>query len=68
MSTETHRLSQMFLRIPTSKLLNEIELDLRSQLHGYPLDEKLRSNTLWRLRDSGRTNDREVVLEEMACV
>ena len=53
----------MFLRIPTLQPSNKIEDDLRSQLHGYRLDENPRSNTSWRLRD---IKDRNVVLEEMA--
>ena len=56
----------MFLRSPNLKPSNKIEADIRTQLHGYRLDNDQASNTLWRLRDSGHHEDRKVVLEDGA--
>ena len=42
------------------------ESDLHSQLHGYRLDHDSTKNTLWRLRDSGHSQDRKVVPEAQA--
>ena len=64
MSPEKHRILLMFLRTPDLKPRNRIEADIRTQLHGYRLDEDPTSSILWRLRDSGHTDDRKVILED----
>ena len=46
--------------------MNKTENDIRTQVHGYRLDAYPGSNTLWRLRDSGHYQDREVILEDHA--
>ena len=62
MSSEKHRILQMFLRTPALRPLNKLEVDIRTQVHGYRLDEDPLSNKLGRLRDSGHEYDREVIL------
>ena len=66
MSYEKQRILTMFLRTPSLRPLNKVENDIRIQVHGYQLDEDPGSNTLWRLRDSGHHQDREVILEDLA--
>lgn len=65
MSIEKRRIIEMFLRKPSLKPSNEIEINLRSQVHGYRLDEDPTSNILWRLRDSGHPIDRKVISIDM---
>lgn len=66
MTSEKHRILRMFLRTPALRPVTKLEIDICTQVHGYRLDEDPASNKVWRLRDSGHPQDREVILEACA--
>ena len=66
MSYEKQQVIRTFLQMPELQPANKLEKDLRSQVHGYRLDEVPTNKTLWRLRDAGHKEDRKVIPSESA--
>ena len=67
MSSEKQQMLQTFLHTLGLKQSPKFESDLPSQLHGYRLDHDPTKNTLWRLRDSGHSQDRKVYSTRRPC-
>ena len=55
MSPEKHCILLMFLRSPGLRPRNRV--DIRTQMHGYRLDEDPTSNSLWRLQPPTSSQD-----------
>lgn len=66
MSHDKRRILRMFLRKPDLKPSNKMESGFRTLVHKYRLDNDPTSNTLWRLRDSGHSQDRKVIPEDLS--
>ena len=66
MAYEKQQIIRMFLQTPGLQPTNKLEKDLRSQVHGYRLDQDPTSQKLWRLRDSGHAEDRQVISADRA--